>query len=484
MKLIRITTILFFCVLLTQYVSAAGNSQYLPLKTDALIELELEKLSTVAKMPVLSKPFHIATINLYLEKIKDSHPRLFGRVKSYISRYRGDVGLTSLVAKISYSNLNNKFIPNSRGITSESNIQVEAAGYWDISNGFAVNLGGILYDGDDVFIPTNSYLSFTHDYFQIDVGYKEMWTSPFQESSMLLSTNAKPIARFSVSSPKPISDWNFRYDFSYGEVTRMDQIRFADDYTSGNPGFLTMHTSFQPFEWWTLGASRTLMFGGGERKITLGDIWKAIIDPVAGDNCGGVSDLQDCKDEAGNQQASILNKFDLNWKIPFSLYVEVAAEDTNNFKNYRLGNKTYNVGLFFPYLSDQSSLLFEVQHIQNAWYTHGIYQDGYTNDGSVMGHWWGNEKLPKDGIGAQILTMRYNREINENYHLDAKFATLSNKNLSDEGNYDEGIYVRGYELTIGLENIRNKNIWRYELYLGKTVLNDNFARASISYRWK
>jgi len=59
------------------------------------------------------------------------------------------------------------------------------------------------------------------------------------------------------------------------------------------------------------------------------------------------------------------------------------------------------------------------------------------------------------------------------------FTTIENLNLSDES-----LYQRGYEFTLGLNDVRELNVWRYENYAGKTVRRDEFARISVSYRWQ
>jgi len=470
--------------LISTTVTAFSGNHYLPLKVDPLFELELEKLATVAKMPLLAKPYHLATVNSYLDTIAQSHPQLHGRIKRYLTRYRQSKNITQLSVEAGYSNVDSKNLTNARGQTSDNNLKAHLAGYIELSDNLNFSVGGSIYQGGGGFIPHNTYLSYSHDYFQLDLGYKELWLSPLQESAMLLSTQAKPIARVSLSSPKPLTDWQLRYDLSYGKLEEMQGIELGDELFSGRPGFLTMHFSGQPLDWWTLGVSRTFVFGGGPRDIGASEVWKAIIDPVNGDNCGGASGLQDCSQEAGNQQASISSKFDVNWGTPVSLYLELAGEDTNNFKPYLLGNKAYNVGLFLPYLSEKSSMLMEYQHIENAWYVHGLYAEGYRNDLNSMGHWWGDEKNIDDGIGAKILTLRYNRELSDQFHFDIKLATVENQNLSEEGNYDESIYQRGNELTLGIDQIDGNSRWRYQLYLGNDVFGKNFTRASIEYRWK
>ena len=390
---------------------------------------------------------------------------------------------------ISGSDYDEKNKANSRGQISNSNLQAHIAGFWQISDDWNLSFGGSIYQDNGLqeetnFIPHNSYLSYTHDYFQVDLGYKELWLSPLQESAMLISTNAEPIARFSISSPTPLTDWNIQYGLSFGKLKKMEGIRFAETVSSGRPGFLTMNLSAQPFDWWTLGVNRTMVFGGGERETSLSDVWSAIIDPVSGDNCGGASSLQDCDKEAGNQQASISSKIDIAGELPMSIYMELAGEDTNDFKPYSLGNKAYNLGFFFPYLTDRSSLLFEYQHIENAWYVHHLYQEGYRNDLHSIGHWWGDEKLVSDGIGARILTMRYNLEFSNSYHLDVKISSLKNVNLGHESVSNESIYKTGTELTLGLNNVSTANHLRYELNFGRDVMGEDFTRLSLSYRWQ
>ena len=461
---------------------AQSRANYLPIKSDPLFELDIERLATVAKMPYLIKPYHIDSIKSYLEIAESSYPELASRIKQQLAKYEKKANLTDVNFEISFSNdqITDKTLYNARGQTTASNSKFEIAGYWNLSESINLNLGGFIYDGSQSWIPNNTYLSYSTNYFQLDVGYKELWLSPFQESAMVLSTQAEPIGRVVISNPIPITDWKIKYHLSYGKLSKMQGIEYEGQLYEGRPGFLTMHLSGQPLDWWTLGASRTLQFGGGPRKINGGDVWKGIIDPVSGDNCGGDSTLQNCSDELGNQQASLVNKFDFNWmEMPVSFYFEVAGEDTNDYKNYKLGNKTYNFGLFMPYLSDISSLLVEYQHIENGWYVHGLYQEGYRNKLHSLGHWWGDEKLLNAGIGAYVLTIRYNREINSNLHFDARFATMENDNLSEEGVYNKSIYNQGYELTLGLNQVDGDQEIRYQLYTGKDMLGEDFTRLSV-----
>ncbi len=476
--------IAFWQILVTApFIHANEQNHYLPMGSDILLALELEKLATVARMPQLTKPYKVATVSSYLDKISQSHPILYNRIKNYLKRYDFTNGFSHFSVGANHSSGQTKNLPNKRGQNTDSQYQANLAGYLNLGSGFSLAIGGLYYDNGE-FIPNNTYLSYSTEYAQLDIGFKELWLSPLQESSMLLSTNAKPEPSFSLSSPKPISDWDIRYELSFGKLEKMQGILFDDVRSSGQPGFLKMHLSFKPTNWWTLGASRTMIFGGGNREVDLSQVWDAIVDPINSDNCGGVSDLQDCDQEFGNQQASISNRFDFNIGTPISLYLELAGEDSGGYRWYALGNRAYNVGLFIPYLSDKSSFLIEHQLIRLGWYTHHLYEEGYRNDLDSLGHWWGDEKAIDDKIGARISTLRYTYELNDEMHLDFKYATIENGNFGDEGADVVSTYDRAHEFTIGISQIEDSNVWRYELYTGNDTYGENFARFSISYVWQ
>ena len=83
-------------IILTANAKADGISPYLPLKTDPLFELELERLASITDLPVMSKPYHAATINNYLQAVKESHPTLYKRINTYLKRYKKKIWHYSL----------------------------------------------------------------------------------------------------------------------------------------------------------------------------------------------------------------------------------------------------------------------------------------------------------------------------------------------------------------------------------------------------
>ncbi len=473
--------IFFFLVLCLVNVTsfAKGPSPYLPLQVDPLIELELNRLATLAKLPILTKPYHAATVNRYLDKIVDSHPTLYIHITTYLKRYKIDAALTHAAVQINYANIENIALPNQRGQMADANYQGSFSGFWQANQYLIINGGGRYYKGGD-YLRTNTFVSFGLDILQVDIGYREHWLSPFQEGAILLSTQAKAPLSITISNPTLITDFNIKYEMSIGILDKQDGIRFDRDKppVSGKPALLMMHLSAQPYDWWTIGFNRTLMFGGDE-KVTLSDIWKGIIDPVNSDNCGGEgTDLQDCSEELGNQQASITNRFDLNWfEMPFSLYYEYAGEDTNNYTNYKLANLANSFGVFFPYLNDTMSLNIEFTTFQSAWYTHHIYSEGYSNDGAKMGHWWGSMKDAKDGVGGEAGSIRFDWQNSNKSQLSMLYRTANFNNSSFVD------YQQSHELELKYTQVVDSGFLGLKLYVGRNNYSENFVQTSISYTW-
>lgn len=477
MKFFKIIILLNLCVINVSSF-AKGPTPYLPLQVDPLIELELNRLATLAKLPLLTKPYHAATINRYLIKVADSHPTLHTRITTYLSRYKKKAALTHATVKLSYADTENIAIPNQRGQMADANYQASFSGFWQVNKYLIIN-GGSYFEGGEL-LKTNTFISFGLDVLQVDIGYREHWLSPFQESAVLLSTQAKAPLSVTFSNPTLLTDFNIKYEFSFGLLDKQDGIRFDRDKPAvfGEPALLMMHLSAQPFDWWTIGFNRTLMFGGDE-KVSLGDVWEGIIDPVNSDNCGGEgTELQDCSKELGNQQASITNKFDLNlFHMPTSFYYEYAGEDTSNYSNNRLGNIAHSFGLFLPYLNETMSLNMEFTNFESAWYTHHIYGEGYSNDKVKMGHWWGSMKDPKDGTGGKAGSIRFDWQNSNESQITLLYRTAT----FDKSSIAE--YQQSHELEIKYSKVVDSGFLGLKLYFGKNNYDESFVQTSVSYTW-
>ena len=74
-------------------------------------------------------------------------------------------------------------------MSSQSDYEAAAAAYWQPGDYFLVTGGVLAYDGETT--PTGTVASIGSEYAQLDVGYRDRRWSPFQDSAMLLSTQAR-----------------------------------------------------------------------------------------------------------------------------------------------------------------------------------------------------------------------------------------------------------------------------------------------------
>jgi len=450
---------------------AGGVSPYIPMKLDPGIERQIERLMVIADMPQLIKPFRATDVLEALERACDKPRKICQDVDNYLTRYKKDLGITQASVSVSSANENNKFLPNQRGITTDSSFQASANGFWQPSNYLLMNLGAIAYD-DDV-LPT-AYLSFGFDFAQVDIGWRDYWYSPFQDSAMLISTNAQASPSIAVSNNRPFPFLNLRYEFFLVKLEETDGILFEGTRSPGRPLLAGIHIGFEPVQGLSIGLNRVFQFGGAGRSSELSDIFDAFFDPSGADNA---DDSLSRDDEVGNQIASITTRFNFPGKFPFSVYMEYAGEDTSRSSRFRLGNTALSLGLFFPQITENIDITYEYSDWQNAWYVNGIYANGYTNERSVIGHWAANERTFRDAIGAQIHTLKLNWSIRSGHLVQTTYRTIENESYSNSN------YVRSHELQMRYSFGFRQFVAGLDLYVGSTTLDDDFLQAGAFLQW-
>jgi hypothetical protein len=316
-----------------------------------------------------------------------------------------------------------------------------------------VTAGVLAYEGEAT--PTGTAVSFGLDVAQIDVGYRDRSWSPAQSSAMLLSTQAATMPSVTISNYKPLTKAKLRYEAFIARMSESSNIATSTGTTSGHPQLAGLHLSIEPFPGWSLGVSRVMQYGGGEREDSFGDLLDAFFNPADNDNAPAGS-----TDEFGNQVASLTSQLIVGEPLPLAIYFEYAGEDTSTLSNFRLGNTALSAGITFPQLGDRFSATFELTEWQNGWYVHHIYADGLRHEGHVLGHWGGDWRILGDGVGAQSAFARLSVDRVLGGALEASYRQLDNEDYSG-GNYETAqqldarysrpwgqLYVGG-EITVG-----------------------------------
>ncbi len=451
---------------------ARGVSPYLPLNLDPEVERAVERVLLLADKPVLTRPIAASTVLDALPRACRVDPVLCQQVRRYLSRYMGHWNVTDLSIEAGTSSGADKTLPNHHGLTSASDWDASARGYWQPSDHALVSLGAVAYQGEVV--PTGSMFSVGFDRAQLDIGWRDHWLSPMTDSSMLVSTQAATMPSVTLSNYVPFTRWGLHYEAFIAEMSRSDRIAFEGALQSGNPRLGGVHLSMEPASGWALGVNRLLQYGGGSRPGSFKDLLHAFFNPSRYDNTSAnlTSDQQ-----FGNQLASVTSSFLFPGKLPFAVYFEYAGEDTSNGKNYLLGNAALSAGIRFPRIWRRFELTYEASEWQNAWYVNGVYGDGLTNKGHVIGHWGGDERVFGDGVGAQSHMVRVGWEPAFGGLVELRLSTLANEHYSGVS------YDRAYDGTLRYSRPLQAFTVGAEVFAGRDVFGASFSRFGAFIRY-
>ena len=333
----RLGKLLLLAPLAMASLPAFPGTLYLPLKLSPEIEAHVERLFVLADTPIIKRPITVAQVQTALEKVDTKDPHLASAVRHYIDRYSKRSGFTHASFASGYNSGADVILANERGFSSDNRYQASAAGYWVINDHVALNFGGTLWDGNSVkdeFFD-GSFVSLGWSEFQIDIGWRPHWLSPFQENSVLISTQAATLPGITVSNAEPFDFLGISYEIFLAQLSESDQIESANNAqnnVTGNPKLFGFHLSFNPFSGFAIGFNRLVQFGGGDRSENPKDLFDALVNPQDNDNVG-----REGRD-FGNQITAVNTRYTFTDPVPFSVYFEYAGEDTSKTNVFSLGN--------------------------------------------------------------------------------------------------------------------------------------------------
>jgi len=264
-----------------------------------------------------------------------------------------------------------------------------------LSEHFALNLRGTyVADPDDgqALRADGSYIGVTFGNFMLSAGLMERWWGPGWDSSLILSTNARPIP--SVTLERNYADpfetkwlsWigPWRASIAMGEAE-------SDDVPVPNVRFFAMRLNFKPRPWLEFGLTRTAQWCGGDRPCD----WDTFVDMVFG-NDNQVAEGAPAEDQPGNQMAGYDMRLRSPWrKLPLAFFTQWIGEDEagglpSKFLG-QFGLETWGssgLGGWRARLeySDTACNFSRETPEYGCAYRNSIYPQGYTYRGRIIGH--------------------------------------------------------------------------------------------------
>jgi len=455
---------------------AYAGSLYLPLHMAPEIEARVERLFVMANMPIIKRPIPVKQVQRALDKVGDRSPELSSSVRKYLERYEPRVNITHVGLEGRYSDNVAYGLPNQRGFNSHSDYLVSARGHAVVSDLVSVNIGGVAGDQNQARSAhlDGSYVSLGVDYFQVDLGYRPHWFGPFQDSDMLISTNAGAMPSVTFSNVEPLPFLGMRYEVFWAQMSESDGIQSGNDSSidlTGNPLLFGLHLSFEPVDGFAIGFNRLMQFGGADRDKGVDSLVEALFFPREADNVGTEGR------NFGNQLTSITTRYTFAGDFPFSVYMEYAGEDTSRPSEAHLGNSALMFGIHLPEVLNIFDLSYETAQWQNAWYVNGIYDDGLTHYGSILGHWGGAQRRFGDDIGAKAETAKVIWDIAPGRSLTARYRRIENEPRSSV------VYHTGEEFSLEFAQSWRRLVTGVEVLGGHDVFGEDFGMLSAFVRW-
>ncbi len=455
----------------------ANASVYLPLNLSPEIESRVERLFVQANIPVIKRPIPIKAVYQALEQLGDTDIELRTSITRYLDRYLARAAVNHFHIYLGAWNDASRAMPNARGKYEGAAYGGSFSAYWVPHDWVAVSVGGLAYErqsGQKGAFLDNTYLSLGGDWLRLDIGYRPHWFGPFQDSDMLISTNAPTMPSVTISNTLPFQLLGLRYELFLAEMSASENILSADGERrqAGKPRLLGIHLSSEPFSGFAIGVNRLMQFGGGDRDDAPGSVVSALVQPRDNDNRDPGEN-----NDFGNQQSSITTRYTFAGEFPLSVYMEYAGEDTSGASGLALGNTAIMLGFHMPKLTNFLDLSYEYASWQNAWYSHSIYGDGMRHEGGVVGHWGGDNRQFSDGVGAQSHTTKVIWLMSQGRSLTSTVRLINN-----EG-YAGSDYQKGKSLSLAYSHSAGSIIANITLSIGASVWGENYARLEGGIRW-
>ncbi len=446
-----------------------GVSPYLPLRLSPLAERKIEQALILANKPIVSRPIRAATLLDALPEVCEIDPLLCNQIRQYLQPYMQDFGVTDLSFELSPTSTDSRLpAANGRGSSVDSEWRAMGRVFYQPLDRLLLSGGVLAYDGRTE--PTGTMLSAGVEYAQLDIGYRDHWLSPFNDSSMLIGTQAPNVPSITLSSYAPVSILGFTYEVFLGELSHSDDIGYQGGLTAGNPRLAGLSFQFEPVSGYAVSLNRVLQFGGGARGGTgFRDFKDALFNTGSADNTGTDADF-------GNQVASLTSRIVFPGRTPLSVYFEYAGEDRSFSGQRRLGNVSLSAGVDFASIWNGYDLTYELSDWQNSWYSHHIYGDGLTNHGNVIGHWFGDHRVFNDSVGGRSHMLRVGKRF-----MDRSYGQITYRTLENEA-YSPNPYEQMQELSVQYHRPWRQHVIGTGLTFGQDVFGEEYARLEASLR--
>jgi hypothetical protein len=229
-----------------------------------------------------------------------------------------------------------------------------------------------------------SFIAYQFGDWNLRAGSIDQWWGPGQSSSLILSTNARPIPALALSRSEATASKHPWLSFLgpwylTAQLGQLESNRAIPDAKLWQARF-----TFKPLKGLEIGTSWSAMWGGDGQGNSLGDFFEVLTYKT---QCEDESDS--CAKPLQSRNGNHLAGFDIKYSFslfarPISLYVQRIGEDATDYYNLRdqanlFGISTYVWGAKIYLEASDTNVACgnEGSDIKNCYYEHEDYRSGY-----------------------------------------------------------------------------------------------------------
>ena len=245
--------------------------------------------------------------------------------------------------------------------------------------------------------PDGSYLGVNLGNFMVSAGFMERWWGPGWDGSLILSTNARPIPSLTIER-NYTDPFKTRLLSWIGPWRASIAVGRAESSGVAVPDarFLAARVNFKPQPWLEFGLTRTAQWCGGVRPCGWGTFADMLIGRDNQETVDGTADEQ-----PGNQLAGYDMRLRSPWKaLPLAYYSQWIGEDeAGGLPSKFIGlmgvegwgsNRWGGWRVRAEYADTACNFSRELPQF-NCAYRNGVYPQGYTYRGRIIGHAMDND---------------------------------------------------------------------------------------------
>jgi len=244
----------------------------------------------------------------------------------------------------------------------------------------------------------DTYVGMTAKDWQFSIGKQSLWEGVDSSTALIISNNIDPMYMFRINRTAPLVLPSFlkwlgpvRTEFFLGATEGHHYPR--------RPWVQGLKLSLKPTPNLEFGFSRTVLFAGAGRPLTLHSFWNAF--GSFGDNSSTIPGSQN---DVGDRRG----EFDFRYRLPYlrnwvAIYGDFMTDDDPSPLSAP-HRAILAPGIEFIKLPSLPRLQLKLEGISSApssvaqydgtfFYYNGAYHDGYTNRGNVIGSWIGRDSI-------------------------------------------------------------------------------------------